>query len=469
MMILRFFELQKRLVLLLCAFLMITGAIADGTETDNQKSSITAYQKILNEELDDQQFNHLDQEINKLMKDWAITGATFAMMKNGKLVYTKGYGFADRQNRVRMQPQHRFRIASVSKLITAVGIMKLKEWGMLGLDEPVFGPNGILNDSIFSGAIRDKRIYRITTRHLLTHSAGWDRKKKGDPLFMTNYIAREAGLDRDSLEIENIIQYGLTQKLDFYPGTESSYSNLGYIILGKLIEKVSHSDYETFVREHILTPLGLHSMQIGKNGIENRLTDEVRYYDLKRINDMLMNKGLDNFIPRPYGRTDVKLLSASGGWIANSIDLLRFTSAIDGFSSCSDILDSLTIQEMTKVANEDILPMGWIGVNETNDWWRTGTLAGTSALLIRKSNSTIYVFLTNSSTEAGNSFPTKAYAAIEKGLENMDMIPDKNLFNILDRKMVAIKKLPPRINQQEMFLPPVYAALQYKAIYTTIK
>ena len=109
-----------------------------------------------------------DRIIRKFMQKWEIKGASFALMKNDRLIYSKGYGFADEEENVPMDVMHVFRIASISKLITAVAIMKLQEEGKLTLQDRVFGPEGILNDTIFSD-IKDPRTTKITVENLLRH------------------------------------------------------------------------------------------------------------------------------------------------------------------------------------------------------------------------------------------------------------------------------------------------------------
>ena len=109
-----------------------------------------------------------DRVVERFMQRWEITGASIAVMKNGRLLYSKGYGWADKERNVRTDVKHIFRIASLSKLITATGIMKLQEDGLLSLEDRVFGEQGILCDSAFR-EIRDRRIEKITVEHLLQH------------------------------------------------------------------------------------------------------------------------------------------------------------------------------------------------------------------------------------------------------------------------------------------------------------
>ncbi len=87
-----------------------------------------------------------DSVMESFIRRWQVSGASVALVKHGKLVYAKGYGLADKENNEPVQPTHLFRIASISKLVTAVGIMKLVESNQLSLNDTVFGENGILND-----------------------------------------------------------------------------------------------------------------------------------------------------------------------------------------------------------------------------------------------------------------------------------------------------------------------------------
>lgn len=99
---------------------------------------------------------HVDSAMTGLLKDWRIAGASVAIVKEGRLVYAKGFGYADKESKDPVTPNHLFRIASVSKLVTAVAVMKLAEEGKLDLDDKVFGDEGLLNDSIYLD-IADKK------------------------------------------------------------------------------------------------------------------------------------------------------------------------------------------------------------------------------------------------------------------------------------------------------------------------
>ena len=121
------------------------------------------------------QAQKLDSMVNKFLKRWEIKGAQLAVSRNDSLVYVRGYGWAEQEKQIAMEPSHIMRIASVSKLLTAVGIMKLQEMGKVKLSEHVFGPTGVLNDSAYTNIIKDKRHFDITVEDLLRHRAGFTR------------------------------------------------------------------------------------------------------------------------------------------------------------------------------------------------------------------------------------------------------------------------------------------------------
>ena len=217
-----------------------------------------------------------DRVVERFMQRWEITGASIAVMKNGRLLYSKGYGWADKERNVRTDVKHIFRIASLSKLITATGIMKLQEDGLLSLEDRVFGEQGILCDSAFR-EIRDRRIEKITVEHLLRHQGGYSIRA-GDPLFCSVSVARQLGI-RPPVSFDDMVRYAAQTRLRYEPGSSNVYSNLGYVVLTKVIEKVSGMPYEKFIQDSILSPIGCHDMHIGHSFYEMRFPNEVRYYE----------------------------------------------------------------------------------------------------------------------------------------------------------------------------------------------
>ena len=110
----------------------------------------------------------IEKEANGFLQQWNLAGLTMSIINDGKLVYAHGFGYSDVETKQQVTPGNLFRIASVSKLITAVAIMKLVEKKAISLDSKVFGPKAILKDPIFNSVV-DKRLYNINVRHLLAH------------------------------------------------------------------------------------------------------------------------------------------------------------------------------------------------------------------------------------------------------------------------------------------------------------
>ncbi len=338
---------------------------------------------------------NIDKQVEAFIKRWKIEGASLAVTKDERLVYAKGFGTANSETGEEVKPGHLFRIASVSKLITAVAIMKLYEEGNLGLDDPVFGQQGILNDTIFM-SYQDPRVEQITVRHLLNHTAGWSRYA-GDPLFNPLYIARKMGVPAPA-SFDHILQYTLNRTLNFDPGSRYSYSNLGYAILGKIIEKESGMPYQDYVVMNLLKPLGIHDMHIGKSYYHEKYPNEVRYHSSAGELTIRAMDGSGEMVPIYYGGNNMELLGPAGGWVASAPELAKFLTAIDGFDEQPDILSHETIESMSDPGFAGKGLFGWRGSDQYGTWWRTGYLSGSSALIVRQGDGINWVVMTNTST-----------------------------------------------------------------------
>ena len=177
-----------------------------------------------------------------------------------------------------IQPDALFRIASVSKPITSAAIMKLVEEGKLKLDDRVAPFIAHLTPA--PGATVDPRWEQITIRHLLNHTGGWDRDKPNggfDPMYRPAIAAAAVNAPAPA-SAETIIRYMKGMPLDFNPGEKFAYSNFGYAILGRVIERLSGMPYEEYVRTRVLQPVGANRTRQGKSRMSDALADEVKYY-----------------------------------------------------------------------------------------------------------------------------------------------------------------------------------------------
>lgn len=397
----------------------------------NSRNKIIISHYLSNENSNLPQFHPIDSAINQFIKKYNVIGLSIAISYKGNLIYAKGFGYSDYENRIKVEPKSLFRIASVSKLITAIAIMKLHEEKKLNLNDYVFGKKGILNDSIFL-KYKDKRVEKITILHLLCHRSGWSGRKL-DPVLYPQLVAQEKNW-KLPLSIDDAILYQLSKPLSYNPGTVYSYSNFGYALLAKIIEKVSGLSYEEYIQKEILEPIGIYDMHIGNSYFKDRFPNEVKYYSGNEQAITRLSYDGSAIVPVFDGGYDLKLLSGAGGWIASAPELLRLITAIDGFNEKPDILSEESIRLMTASSDSVSYYLGWRNGNEEGTWWRTGTLSGSIALVVRRPDNICYVVLMNTSVYSRHNVHSILANYIHNSLNMVQNWPDYDLFKINDVK-----------------------------------
>ncbi len=365
----------------------------------------------------------LDADIEKIMARWELKGGSFALMRNDSLIYAKGYGVADEMDSVFCDASHVFRLASVSKLITATAIMKLCEQGKLSLESLVYGEKGILNDSIFSN-LRTKSHKKIKVEHLLRHTAGY-ATPDGDAAFNLSSTARRIKKQLP-LSLDDMVEYSTRIKLRTVPGGSYHYSNLGYVVLTKIIEQVTDMEYETYVKDSILIPAGCYDMHIGKSYDFQRRHNEVAYFEVKEADPIYSSDGSNLLVMKSAGGNDISLLSGAGGWIASAPEILRFVASINNYEGKRDILKPETIDIMTAYSNRG-RPIGWASTGRY-EWIRTGHMAGTTAIIKRQRNGYTWIFVSNSSAWIGPNVTKILNSTITRSLSKIKEWPSRDLF-----------------------------------------
>lgn len=382
---------------------------------------------ISNDMSDMEQTRKLDNYVEKFLKRWEIKGGSLAIMKEGRLVYAKGYGWADEELEKKTEAGNIFRVASLSKLITATAIMKMVEDSLLSLDDKVFGEEGILNEEQFSH-YRDKRVQRITVEHLLRHKGGF-ATYRGDPLFTTREIMIWENLDTVP-DMDRVIEYTLSQRLGFNPGASTKYSNAGYLILSKIIEKLSGMGYEEYCQKNILYPSGCYDMHLARNLYQDKYPNEVRYYEPHDATPIASyDKNSSDTLYRRYGGNNIEGLYGAGGWVSSASEFVMFVSHIDGDETIPDILSPESIRKMITCEGGE-LPIGWSRAGVNSEWKRTGTLAGSSAIVKRQKDGTIWMFVTNTSSWKGNKFPGYIETMVRRGSTGIEFPESQNLLEI---------------------------------------
>lgn len=355
------------------------------------------------------------QAFDKVMREYMdkldIPGGALAVLRHGRLAYARGYGWADRERNIEADPQSLFRIASLSKPITALAILKLIEEKRLDPREPVF-ESLELHRLAPSDESFDKRWRDVTVEHLLHHTGGWDRDQSFDPMFRPRVIAKQFDIPSPAGPRE-VIRYMLGQPLDFDPGQRYAYSNFGYCLLGRLIEKATGETYEAYVRRAVLRPAGCGGMRLGRTLMEERAEGEVRYYI---PNDRETDCVFDSHPGRcllPYGGFHLEAMDAHGGWLASVDDLARLTAAMepthprpflgaDSWARLRRPPPAPAWRNEEGVMDDHYYGCGWMvrptGGQGRANYWHAGSLPGTTALWVRRHDGISYVALFNQRT-----------------------------------------------------------------------
>ena len=260
------------------------------------------------------EFESFDQVISGLMLAWNVAGGSVAVAKDGRILYARGFGIADEQGAA-VQPDSMFRIASVSKLVTAMAILKLSEEGKLDLDTPVVE---VLKKKVAVDGIPDPRWKKVTIRNLLYHNSGVTAQQF--------WHKKQLEISPEKLNPEEIVRCILRKKLDFDPGSRCIYNNSNYMILGRVIEVVTGQTYEEHVRQNLLRPMGIRNMRIGSADKNQRHPHEVQHGLGQNLPFQepahLTQKEL---VPAAYSFS-MDSIDASGGWVASAAEIVRFAT-----------------------------------------------------------------------------------------------------------------------------------------------
>jgi CubicO group peptidase (beta-lactamase class C family) len=192
----------------------------------------------------------LESAMTNYLATHQFEAGTLALMHGSKLVFRQGYGWRDSNFTTVIHPDNLFRLASVSKMLTESAIYKLVDAGKITTSTLVYSYLGI---PPWGGTLGDSRISAITVQNLLDHTGGWDNtfSPVGDAVFSTIEISTQMGLNYPAAPT-NVISWMFSKPLDHAPGTTYAYSNLGYQILGRVVEKASGKSYINYIQQDLL-------------------------------------------------------------------------------------------------------------------------------------------------------------------------------------------------------------------------
>lgn len=359
----------------------------------------------------------LDEEMRNIMETNNISAGSLSVAKDGIIVFHRVYGWQDRDRTIKLRPDALFRIASCTKPITAAAIRKLILNGDLALNSRVFSSTeadgGILALEPFGDP--DPRISDITIDHLLKHRGGWDRDVVGDLTFRERTIADALGVESPPGRLDTV-RYILGQPLQHNPGEVRAYSNIGYLVLGLVIEEVSGQTFRQYVQENVIGPSGSQpsSWVLGRTFSKDHDSREP-FYDRPGLvaNVFYPANSNEAQVEAPYGGWDFESRIAQGGIVTNGLVLLRF-------------------MQFFQVAGDGIggprpAPGSWA-------WNHTGSLAGTNSIMRQRGDGIDFVVIFNKRPESGTSYTVQMRNVLDN-LFNSNEISSWPTTGVSDRKI----------------------------------
>lgn len=278
--------------------------------------------------------------------------ASFAISIDGEIVHTLALGVRSTQSAEPAAPDDRFRIASISKPITAITLLQLVEDGLVGLDEPVGGSiAAALGLTAVPGGTAE-----ITVRQLLSHTSGFAQ-------YENMFFGGQVGSCREAAT------QGFSRSLQGTPGGGFRYSNMNYCVAGVLIEVLTGVSYEHAVYERLLTPLGISGMRLaptydpGPGEVEHRTV---------------------------IGRNYMEVLGGAGAWVATPSDLVTILDSLDLTKPGWKPLDESTLAAMQTGINNPLIPDRGYGLGLMlfggGSYGHTGTVESTHAMIVDRND-----------------------------------------------------------------------------------
>lgn len=345
-----------------------------------------------------------EDALRRIMTKWSIPGATLAMTENGRLIYARGFGFADREAGIPVHPTSRFRLASISKTITGMTILRLAQDGRLNLDAKFVDLIPKLTPA--TSPAPDPRMRNVTVRQLLQHTAGFDRPINDDHVNYYQTASRMFGNAPLTKDLQT--RYIISQRLDFEPGARYVYGNSAYQLLGRVIEAVTGQSYLEAVKALILTPAGTRNFDVAKALLSQRNVDEVKYYDYPNapLSPALVVPGAVSPLARQYNWW-VEMGDSYGGLLGNGIEVLKYQNALEGRrAGTTPLLTAASLAAMAARPVPAVWPAAstnWTGLTWRftataggQNWWHSGGAPGTRNLLMRRQDGRNWVVLMNS-------------------------------------------------------------------------
>jgi CubicO group peptidase (beta-lactamase class C family) len=357
-----------------------------------------------------------DTRLKPIMKRYNLPGVGVAVTRDGKLIIARAYGYQDFDARRPMRPETMVRVASISKFITALAILHLRDQGQIDLDRPFLD---ILTDyQVAAGG--DPRLRDITIRMLLLHAGGWEI----DFTDQSSVVAKALGVQSPPTA-RDIIRYVMSQPLQFAPGTKIVYSNVGYTILGEVVAKLSGQTYESYVRDQILARADVHAMSIAMPHLSQRGPLEAKYYIFDGSPLVTSAFAGEGKVPLMYA-ADPMSGEGAFGWLGSPVDLTRIMTAFEGTRVADFISADSRAQMMIDTHLPDEALVGtpryrWRGLGlvvgpTTATYAHGGLSAGSQVALHRTEDGDTFSIVTNIRVEKTDDLYSELVGAVEEAI-----------------------------------------------------
>jgi CubicO group peptidase (beta-lactamase class C family) len=295
-----------------------------------------------------------DRALEELMLRLQTEGATVAVVKDHRLVYARGMGYADRASGRVMEAESLGRIASISKALTLLALHQLALHGRVDLQERVY--ERLLKGYLPANA--NARFRDIRLGHLAAHTSGLsgDARCSAQQAAVLVQGAEPASADDMARAVPLMVPFRRN------PGVAYEYNNAGYLLLGRAMEQAGNEALEAFVRRMVFAPLGLHRPRMARTRAEDFSTRETLYAD---NNGQRMVSSVFPTATRPVPLTEGMCLleaqEALGGWTASAIDLALLYARRNGVRA-TQFGDEFALQEASDYAFYGLFPEGTASV-----------------------------------------------------------------------------------------------------------
>jgi CubicO group peptidase (beta-lactamase class C family) len=372
----------------------------------------------------------IDAAMNAVMSRHAPPGIAVAVARNGALVFANAYGSADIAGTEPLRPDHLFRIASVSKPVTGIAALRAVDEGLLDPDAAAFE---VLSSYLpQSGA--DPRIAQITVRNLMHHTSGWNIwDYPDDPLFRSKEISSTLGVPMP-ITPQDLTRWVATQPLAFDPGTAFAYTNIGFVVLGRVIEQSTGYAYEDFVHRFVMEPAGITQAQLGGITRAERRPNEVEYESFQNSIWTSVFDGVSSVSEPAYGGINLVGFDASSAWLMSAVDLVKLVAAADGDSAYPDVISQESFELMKTVGTPTgVMPLigvawylGTDGSGNIVKWDHAGGMPGSTAYVTRLPSGVIFAVVSNTSRDAP--FFDDLAVGMTNAVEGITVWPNTDLF-----------------------------------------